>query len=63
MDSFPKTDAESCQRKHFDYKSTIHNSNRFTGHPENFKIKLYYFQEKLSLRYNHGTIIRSPLKR
>ena len=24
----------------------------FTGHPENFKIKLYCFQERLSLRYN-----------
>ena len=23
-----------------------------TGHPENFKIKLYYFQGRLSLRYN-----------
>ena len=25
---------------------------RLTGHPENFKIKLYYFQERLRLRYN-----------
>ena len=25
---------------------------RLNGHPENFKIKLYYFQERLSLRYN-----------
>ena len=25
---------------------------RLTGHPEIFKIKLYYFQERLSLRYN-----------
>ena len=25
---------------------------RLTGHPENFKIKLYYFQETLTLRYN-----------
>ena len=24
---------------------------RLTGHPENFKIKLFYFQESLSLRY------------
>ena len=23
-----------------------------TGHPENFKIKLYYFQERLSLQCN-----------
>ena len=23
-----------------------------TGHPENFKIKLFHFQERLSLRYN-----------
>ena len=25
---------------------------RFTGNPENFKIKLYFFQDRLSLRYN-----------
>ena len=25
---------------------------RLTGHPENFKIKLHYFQERLNLRYN-----------
>ena len=25
---------------------------RFTGHPENFKIKLFYFQERVRLRYN-----------
>ena len=25
---------------------------RLAGHLENFKIKLYYFQERLSLRYN-----------
>ena len=25
---------------------------RLTGHPENFKIKLHYFQERLSLRHN-----------
>ena len=25
---------------------------RFTRRPENFKMKLYYFQERLSLRYN-----------
>ena len=25
---------------------------RLTGHPENFKMKLYYFQERLSFRYN-----------
>ena len=31
---------------------TIPLNNRLTGHPENFKIKLYYFQERLSLRYN-----------
>ena len=30
---------------------TIPLNNRLTGHPENFKIKLYYFQERLSLRY------------
>ena len=25
---------------------------KVTEHPENFRIKLYYFQERLSLRYN-----------
>ena len=25
---------------------------RLSGHPEIFKVKLYYFQERLSLRYN-----------
>ena len=25
---------------------------RLTGHSENFKIKLYYFQERLSLPYD-----------
>ena len=25
---------------------------RLTGHPENLKIKLFHFQERLSLRYN-----------
>ena len=25
---------------------------QLTGHPENFKIKSYYFQERLSIRYN-----------
>ena len=25
---------------------------RLSGHPEIFKFKLYYFQERLSLRYN-----------
>ena len=27
-------------------------NDRLTEHPDNFKIKLYYFQERLSLRYN-----------
>ena len=30
-----------------------------TGHPENFKIKLYYFQERLSLQYNIILKLRS----
>ena len=25
---------------------------QLTGHPENFKIKLHYFQKRLSFRYN-----------
>ena len=25
---------------------------QLTGHPDNFKIKLYYFHERLSLQYN-----------
>ena len=31
---------------------TIPLNYRLTGHPENFKLKLYYFQKRLSLRYN-----------
>ena len=31
---------------------TIPLNYQLTGHPENFKIKLYYFQERLSLQYN-----------
>ena len=29
---------------------------RLTGHSENFKIKLYYFQERLSLRYDNPEV-------
>ena len=29
---------------------------RLIGHRENFKIKLYYFQERLSLRYNNPNV-------
>ena len=34
---------------------------QLTGHPENFKIKLYYFQERLSLSYKIILKLRSPL--
>ena len=34
---------------------------QLTGHPENFKIKLYYFQERLSLLYKIILKLRSPL--
>ena len=31
-------------------------SYHLTRHPENCKIKLYYFQERLSLRYNNPEV-------
>ena len=44
MLSFTKTGAES-------YQSILNNSKNYwlNKHPDNFKIKLYYFQERLSL--------------
>ena len=30
-----------------------------TGHPQNFKIKLYYFQERLSLQHNNPEVTAS----
>ena len=33
---------------------------QLTGHPENFKVKLYYFQERLSPRYNIILKLLSP---
>ena len=47
---FPKTGSESCSERNFEYESKLYNSTE--QHPENFKIKLYFFQEKLSLGYN-----------
>ena len=39
-------------KKNLEYESILYNSNyRLTGNPENFKIKLFYFQERLS--YNN----------
>ena len=32
-----------------------------SGHPEDCQIKLYHFQERLSLWYNHRTIIRTEI--
>ena len=34
---------------------------QLTGHPETFKIKLYYFQERVSFRYNIILKLLSPL--
>ena len=34
-------------------------NDRLTGHPENSKIKLYYFQERLNLRCNSSEVIVS----
>ena len=34
---------------------------QLTGHSENFKIKLHYFQERLSLSYKIILKLRSPL--
>ena len=34
---------------------------QLTGHPENFNIKLYYFQDRLSLSYNIIWKLLSPL--
>ena len=33
---------------------------QLTGHPENFKIKLHYYEEKLSLLYNIILKLLSP---
>ena len=40
-------------KKNLQYENISHNSTEqlVDGHPENFKIKLYYFEEILSLRY------------
>ena len=35
-------------------------NSQLIGHPENFKIKQYYFQERLSLRYNIILKLLSP---
>ena len=54
MHTFRKTVAEVVKERALNMKVyyTIPLKYRLTGHPENFKIKLYYFQERLSLRYN-----------
>ena len=38
--------------KNLEYESLFPLNYRLTGHPENFKIKLYYFQERLNVWYN-----------
>ena len=54
MVSFPKTSAESCYKRTSNMKVyyIIPLNSRLTGDTENFKIKIYYFYERLSLRYN-----------
>ena len=54
MYSLPKTGAESCLKRTSNMKVyyIIPLNYRLTRHPENFKIKLYDFQERLSLPYD-----------
>ena len=50
---FSKNRCRKLLKNNLEYESILYNLNyRLTGHPENFKIKLYYFQERLSLQYN-----------
>ena len=46
--------AESCEKRASNMKAyyTIPMNYRLNRHPENIKIKLYNFQERLSLRFN-----------
>ena len=49
MHSFPKTGAGVVKKQASNMKVyyIVPLNYRLTGHPENFKIKLYYFQESL----------------
>ena len=49
MHSFPKIVQKVVEKETW---NIIPLNDRLTGHPENFKIKLYYFQERLSLQFN-----------
>ena len=53
MHSFPTTGAESCEKGTSNMKVYYITTLKYqlTGHPGKFKIKLYYFQERLILRY------------
>ena len=61
MHSFPKTGTESCGNRiqNMNVYYIIPLNYRLTAHPENFKIKLYYFKERLSLRFNNLEVIVS----
>ena len=49
---FSKSWCRNLLEKNVEYESMLYHSNyRWTGHPEMFKIKLDYFQERLSLRF------------
>ena len=54
MHYFSKTGAESClEKKPWIWEYIINSTELlFKWTSENFKIKLHYFQERLSLRYN-----------
>ena len=49
MHSFPKTGAGVVKKQASNMKVyyIVPLNYRLTGHPENFKIKLYYFQKSL----------------
>ena len=56
MLSFRKIGAEVVKKRTSNMKvlHIIPLNYRLTGHPQNFKIKLCYFQERLSLLYQHN---------
>ena len=53
MHSFPKTGSESFLKKNFEYENTLYNSIELSVDliSREFQ-KLYYFQERVSFRYN-----------
>ena len=51
---FPKNSCRKLLKKNLEYENILYNSTELSvdGHPDNFKIKLYHFQERLSLQNN-----------